>query len=84
MTSGKIPIEDCKKTNSFIFLSIPLEHKFCTFLFTNKGRGRIKSSCYFIVESTQNFLVTKHSLFERSWVIYTRNTEDGSWHASPG
>jgi hypothetical protein len=40
------------------------------------------------VESTQNFtanhLVTKHSLSERSCVIYNRNTEDGSWHASRG
>jgi hypothetical protein len=38
------------------------------------------------VELTQNFTtnlwVTKHSLSERSWVTYTRNTEDESWHAS--
>jgi hypothetical protein len=33
---------------------------------------------------TPNLLVTKHSLSEGSWVIYNRNTEDGSWHASRG
>jgi hypothetical protein len=33
---------------------------------------------------TANLLVTKHSLSERSWVIYNRNTEDRSRHASRG
>jgi hypothetical protein len=37
------------------------------------------------VESTQNFtanlLVIKYSVSERFWITYTRNTEDGSWHA---